>query len=250
MNDMEKIKRDLEKALQASCIVWKPQALDKAAFYLQRIKEENQNLNLMGDLSMEEIINKHYLDSLLGFQALRAEKTVFDTSRDSPPEICDLGSGAGFPGMPLKLHHPVYLWVFLDSSRKKINFLKYLTRQMQLSGVSFINQRAEIAARNREVRESYDGVVARAVAAISVLSEWGLPLLKIGGKLILYKGEEVSQELKESQPAMKACGGEVSKVYEYQLLTGEKRKMVVLEKINTTPENYPRKPGRAKRQPL
>lgn len=199
----------------------------------------NTQFNLTAITDEEEIIYKHYIDSLAGLDFIK-----------NGDKIIDIGSGAGFPSLPLKIFLPDTEFVLLDSLNKRVGFLKTAIEALELSGISAIHSRIEDAANTTEHREKYDCVLARAVAPLNTLVEYALPFLKIGGRLIAYKGDKVQEELDGAKNALSKLRGKVSETREYKLMDTFTRHLVIVEKTAQTPEIYPRGQNKPKKLPL
>jgi len=211
------------------------------SIYLNTLKVYNQKCHITGIKSSQDIIIKHFLDSLtcsLGFNPANGVN------------IIDIGTGAGFPGVPLKICYPEIKLTLLDSSEKHIEFLYHLKKQLQIE-FEILLGRNEDFGRREEYRERYDLVVARAVAKLNTLVEWALPFLKTGGIFISLKGVEIKDELIQAQNAINILGGKLKEQIQITLpIVHEGRNLVIIEKITSTPLEYPRRPGIPKRKPL
>jgi len=208
--------------------------------YYEMLIEKNKVMNLTAITEYDEVIEKHFLDSISLCQ-------VYDLSK--PVKILDMGTGAGFPGVPLKIAFPEVEITLADSLNKRIKFLDEVVAELGLEKVTTIHARAEELARNKEHRESYDLVVSRAVANLSTLGEYCIPFVKMGGNFISYKSGEVEEEVNAAEKAIKILGGQIKDVYKFDL-SDQKRSFVTIEKIKTTPKTYPRKAGTPSKEPL
>jgi 16S rRNA (guanine527-N7)-methyltransferase len=216
---------------------------EKLIQYVQLLLEFNKKMNLTAITEEEEIISKHLCDSL----ALMKTKgwPVGET------EVLDLGTGPGFPGIPLKIVNPLLNMALLDSKRKKIEFLHHAVDQLELSKTKVLLGRAEDLAREIRYREKFDLVVSRAVAALPVLMELSLPFVRLGGMFVAYKGPEGRSEVKEAEKALEILGGKVEEVHDYQLPDDRGERMLVcIKKNELTPLKYPRKAGIPSKRPL
>jgi 16S rRNA (guanine527-N7)-methyltransferase len=210
--------------------------------YCQFLIEWNEKMNLTAITDKQDVYLKHFYDSL----TLR-----FVENFSEPLTLCDVGAGAGFPSLPVKICFPHVQVTIVDSLKKRIHFLEHLTSALGLEDVSIHHDRAEMFGRKKAHRESFDIVTARAVAKLSVLSEYCLPLVKTGGAFLAMKGAAARKELKESERALNLLGGEIGDV-ESLILPGEQsqRYVIRVKKIKKTPKAYPRKPGTPGKNPL
>lgn len=209
--------------------------------YYQMLVEWNEKMNLTSITEEHEVYLKHFYDSIA---------PSFYTDLTQPLTICDIGAGAGFPSIPLKIIFPNLHVTIVDSLNKRIHFLNQLAEALGLENVSFVHDRAETYGKGI-YRESYDIVTARAVARLSVLSELCLPLVKKGGQFIALKSSKGEEELAEAGFGIGVFGGKVQDTISYELPedAGE-RQMIIIEKRSQTPKKYPRKPGTPNKAPL
>lgn len=216
--------------------------------YYEMLVEWNKVMNLTGITEYEEVYEKHFLDSICIVKAF-SEKNIFLS--DTTKKVIDIGTGAGFPGIPLKIVFPDMDITLLDSLSKRINFLNAVIEELGLSGIDTIHGRAEDYAKNQQHREKYDLCVSRAVANLSTLSEYCVPFLKRGGYFISYKSGEVDEELKDAEKALSLLGGKAEKVVKFKIPeTDIGRSFVIINKIQSTPGKYPRKAGLPSKEPL
>lgn len=202
----------------------------------------NQRINLTGITDPAAIVTKHYLDSL----SLARAVPRFDLMR-----LIDVGAGAGFPGLPLAIVFPKLQATLLDSTQKKLRFIKYASDALGLANARPLHMRAEDAGRSQKHRERYDIVVARAVAKMPTLMEYTLPLARLNGQVIAMRGSEAYEETNEAAKAIDLLGGEMFSIEEVRLPTLDKpRYLVAIDKIQPTPERFPRQAGQPSRQPL
>ncbi|WP_418403031.1 16S rRNA (guanine(527)-N(7))-methyltransferase RsmG [Blautia sp.] len=210
--------------------------------FYEYLVEKNKVMNLTGITEFQEVLIKHFLDSLACVKAV-------DMSRIK--RIMDIGTGAGFPGVPLKIAFPHLEACLLDSLKKRVNFLEETFQMLKLENITAIHGRAEEYAKNKQYRETYDLCVSRAVSNLATLSEYCLPYVKTGGYFISYKSGTVQEEVEQAQKAVKILGGKIKDVVYFQLPDSEiQRSLVVIEKIKATPGRYPRKAGTPLKEPL
>jgi 16S rRNA (guanine527-N7)-methyltransferase len=211
--------------------------------YSRELIAWNQKVNLTRIIEPDEIAVKHFLDSLSANLALR----------DLPPgfALIDIGSGAGFPGLPLKIARPDLRLTLLESTGKKTAFLQHLVGLLNLADVTILTARAEEAGHLPEHREQYDVAIARAVSALPVLAEYTLPLVKVGGRVIAQKGQDPAAEVKEAANALGILGGKLSRILPVVVPGLEaERHLVVIKKVKSTPRQYPRRPGLPAKKPI
>ena len=210
--------------------------------YYQMLYERNQVMNLTAVIEWDDVQTKHYLDSLLLYRAVNLTKDL---------RILDLGTGAGFPGIPLKIAFPNLDVVLADSLNKRILFLDEVIRELNLTGIHTVHARAEDLGRNMKYRESFDLTVSRAVANLSSLSEYCLPLVRTGGSFISYKSAEIKEELQTARRAIRILGGGEPDVVTLPLPCSQvDRSFVIIPKEKPCPVKYPRKAGIPKKDPL
>ena len=208
--------------------------------FYEFLVEKNKVMNLTGITEFEEVLTKHFLDSLACVKAVDMTKVK---------TIMDIGTGAGFPGVPLKIAFPHLEACLLDSLKKRVNFLEESFQLLGLEGIKAIHGRAEEYAKNKEYREKYDLCVSRAVSNLATLSEYCLPFVKQGGSFISYKSEECDEEVEKAKSAIYLLGGKMGEICKFSL--GESgRSLIVIDKKSTTPRKYPRKAGTPSRNPL
>lgn len=206
--------------------------INNSVEYLNAIWEANRYLNLTAARSIEELLNKHFIDSLY--------LNKYYSFKDNK-ELLDLGTGAGFPGLPLKLFNadiPLYM---LDSARRKLSFIKYTADSIGLEQMYYLHGRAEYYGRQEQYREKFYYVCSRAVAAMPLLLEIGMPLVKVSGTMIIYKGPKGEEELKQSARIIDKLGGKLENNISYKLPGGEARIIYFIKKCHTTSMQYPRK---------
>lgn len=210
--------------------------------YAGLVCEANRKIRLTGALRLEEILRKHVIDSLTAAPYINNEEGL---------RLADIGSGAGFPGMALKITAPGVSTSLIESSRKKSRFIKETANALCLDNIEVINARAELAGQEISCRESFDVVVCRAVSHLSVITEYALPFLKIGGEFIAFKGREAEKKIAESSRAIKLLGGEPAGIKKLSLPEGkENRALIFIRKTKPTPLKYPRREGIAGKRPI
>ncbi|AFR99702.1 16S rRNA (guanine(527)-N(7))-methyltransferase RsmG [Lentilactobacillus buchneri] len=234
-----------KKALLDKGIEVTDQQMDQFDAYFKLLVAVNEHVNLTTITEKPEVYLKHFYDSITPAFFVSQIKTA-------PLSICDVGAGAGFPSLPLKILFPQLKVTIVDSLNKRINFLTTLVKELNLTGVELFHARAEeFGGKKSEHREQYDLVTARAVARLTVLSELCLPLAKVGGKMVALKAAKAEGELSDAQPAIQLLGGQVSGDFEFSLpVSDEERHIIVIDKVKETPKKYPRKPGTPNREPL
>lgn len=216
--------------------------MEQFILFYEFLVEKNKVMNLTGITEWEDVVQKHFLDSL-------ALVRVVDMKQIS--KVIDVGTGAGFPGIPLKIVFPHLNITLMDSLNKRIKFLQEVTALCRLDGIEAVHSRAEDLARKEEYREQFDICVSRAVANMSSLSEYCLPFVKVGGQFISYKSGAVEEELQNAGNAIKILGGELNQVDKFSLPDSNiNRTLVLINKIKACGKKYPRKAGMATSNPL
>ena len=211
---------------------------DRFLKYYELLVSWNEKFNLTAITEFEDVVTKHFLDSCLGAEFI-ADKNC---------SLCDVGTGAGFPGIPLKIMFPELKVFLLDSLKKRVDFLNTVISELSLSDITALHGRAEEVSRKPEYREQYDVCVSRAVASLSSLSEICLPFVKKGGEFIAYKSQKAGEELSDAQNAIKILGGSAC-LHERELLDA-RRVFIEISKISSTPPKYPRAGGKPFSKPL
>ena len=208
--------------------------------YMNLLIEWNNKINLTAIIEPKEIILKHFIDSLTINKYIEQNKI-----------LVDVGTGAGFPGIAVKIYRPDVKVVLVDSLNKRINFLNEVVKELQLENIQTIHSRVEEFEKNKKYRESFDIVTARAVANLTVLSEYLLPLAKVNGKCICMKGSEIEEEINNSKNAINILGGKIEKIDQFKLPDSDiNRNIIIINKLKNTPSKYPRKPGTPAKEPL
>lgn len=213
---------------------------EKFQVYMETLLEWNEKLNLTAITEPDEVVEKHFLDSLALLLTCKPKEGG---------KLLDIGTGAGFPGVPLKIVRPDLQVTLLDGSNKRLNFLGELCGRLGIEGKR-VHKRAEEAGLDRSMRESYDIVTARAVAQLRVLCEYCLPLVKMKGIFVAMKGPNVNDELAEAEKALEILGGDKVELKQIQLPAAGERNLVVVRKLSFTPKGYPRHGGTIKKHPL
>ena len=239
---MEKIEflRHVKQKAQEIGYTLQEEQLEQFFTYKELLIEWNKKMNLTAIEQEEDIITKHFIDSL------SIASYIPDTAK-----VIDIGTGAGFPGIPLKILKKDLSLTLLDSLNKRITFLEEVIRNLSLENIQAVHARAEELAHKEEYREQYDIAVSRAVAPMHTLLEYMLPYVKIGGKCICMKGPNLQEESKDLQNCLETLGGKIEKIEEIVLPKTEiKRNIMLIKKENKTPKKYPRNPGMPSKKPL
>lgn len=214
--------------------------IEKLYLYMNLILEWNKKINLTAIVDPDDMIDKHFIDSLT------TAKYIKDSDK-----VIDMGTGAGFPGIPLAIVKNNSEFLLADSLNKRINFLKIVIEELKLNNVQLIHARAEELGKNKNFREKFDISVSRAVANLSVLLEYTIPFVKVNGKIICLKGANVHKEIETAKNAVKILGGEIKNIDKFKLPeTDYERNVLEIKKINNTPNKYPRKSGTPLKEPL
>lgn len=208
--------------------------------YMLLLKEWNEKINLTSIIKDEDIVIKHFIDSLMIQKYIKGNESIID-----------VGTGAGFPGLPIKIINDNINLTLLDSLNKRIKFLECVSENLNLKKIKFVHGRTEEIAQMPEYREKYDIATARAVAKLNVLSEYCLPYVKINGLFICMKSIDIKDELEGAKNAIKVLGGKIECVDEFTLPdTDIKRSIIIIKKIEKCPKKYPRKPGKPSKEPI
>jgi 16S rRNA (guanine527-N7)-methyltransferase len=232
---------DFELGLKELGITLNDKQYQQFIDYYELLIERNSVMNLTAITELKEVVTKHFIDSLAIVKSIKLGNE----------RLLDLGTGAGFPGIPLKIVYPELEIILLDSLSKRLVFLDDVIRQLGLEKIQTLHGRAEDYGRDSQYREQFDLCVSRAVAKLSSLSEYCLPYVKKGGYFISYKAGNIEEELISSKRAIKLLGAELQKVIDYQLPNTEMlRTLIVIKKNEQTPKNYPRSAGKPSKEPL
>lgn len=208
--------------------------------YFQLLVEWNEKINLTAITAPDEVIIKHFIDSLEIFK-------YFDIKKNA--KVIDVGTGAGFPGIPMKIYRPDIELSLLDSLNKRLKFLDIVIKEININSTLY-HYRAEDGARDIKLRDRFDYAVSRAVARLSILSEYCLPYVKVGGEFIALKGPDIKEELEQAQTPINKLQGKCGKVCEYKIPNGDSRTAISILKIDATPKIYPRISGKIKTGPI
>lgn len=213
--------------------------------FYEMLVEKNKVMNLTGITEFEEVIVKHFIDSLALVKVIDKDKLLDDIS------IIDIGTGAGFPGIPLKIAFPEIKITLLDSLNKRINFLKEVSEELGFENIEFIHGRSEDFGRNPQYREKFDICVSRAVANLATLSEFCVPFVKVGGSFVSYKAGDCGEEVGVSIKAVEKMGGKITNQLEYVVPTSDlNRVLLMIKKEKATPKSFPRKAGTPAKEPI
>ena len=216
--------------------------IDQFITYYKMLVEWNEVMNLTAITEYDDVLKKHFVDSLSLIKA-------YDVSKEE--KVIDVGTGAGFPGLALKIAYPSLQITLLDSLNKRIQFLNAVIEQLGLTGVDTVHGRAEDFAKPDKLREKYDLCVSRAVANLSTLSEYCLPFVREGGLFISYKSEKITEEIEKAGKAISTLGGKVEGQVEFILPESDiYRNLFIIKKVKKTPSKYPRKAGLPSKEPL
>ena len=208
--------------------------------YYDMLIDRNKVMNLTAITEFDEVMDKHFLDSVYLFRSIKLKADY---------KLIDIGTGAGFPGIPLKIVFPELKITLLDSLNKRVGFLNDVIDELNLNDIEAIHGRAEDIARDKAYRASYDIAVSRAVANLSTLSEYCLPFVKIGGKFVSYKSGDCADEVDNAKYAIHLLGGKINKIDEFSY-SNNSRSFIVIDKVMNTSNKYPRKAGLPSKKPL
>lgn len=237
---MKGIKRVLEEVIAPFGLSLSGEQADKFCKYNALLLEWNQKMNLTAITEPREVAIKHFADSLSLLPYLQLE---------NQPKVIDIGTGAGFPGIPLAIMQPNIKLTLLDSLNKRLTFLKVVTKELSIP-CTFIHSRAEEGGKDNTLREQFDYALSRAVAPLNILAEYCLPYVKKGGQFIAMKGPNAIQEIKDSEKAIAALGGKIKQTETFKIGAENTRTLVIMEKIKHTPPLYPRHGSKIAKNPL
>lgn len=238
--EFEEFKREFEKYLAKMNISLLKEQYEQFYAYMELLIEWNEKMNLTAITDPKEIILKHFVDSLTIAKYVEEGKSIID-----------MGTGAGFPGIPIKIYRKDVKAVLADSLNKRIKFLDEVIDKLKLENVETIHCRAEELGKNKQYREKFDYATSRAVANLSTLSEYLMPFVKLNGKCIFMKTIEVEEELEKAKKAIKTLGGKIEKVDKFEIPESDLgRSIIIVKKEKITPSKFPRKPGTPAKEPL
>ena len=242
MQGVYRMSRQFDEKLKELDITLSEKQQEQFYRYYELLVEWNKVMNLTGITEYEEVNEKHFIDSL-------SLVKVLDISKINT--VIDVGTGAGFPGIPLKIAFPHLKVTLLDSLNKRIKYLDTVIDELELKDIHTIHGRAEEYARKEEYREKYDLAVSRAVANLSTLSEYCVPYVKVGGMFVPYKSGEIDEEVKAAQMAIKVLGGKQTEVVKFTLPGSDiNRSFVKIQKVKSTGKKFPRKAGLPAKEPI
>lgn len=228
-----------ENGLNQAGFDYNEEIINKFDIFSRLLVEWNEKMNLTAVTDPEGISVKHFLDSVVPL-------TVLDIKKDA--KVIDVGTGAGFPGVPLKIMREDFDFTFMDSLNKRINFLNEVSNQLNFEKAEFVHARAEEAGRNKNYREKYDVAVSRAVANLKVLSEYCVPFVKVGGIFAAFKQFEVEEEIDEARAMIGSLGGKITDIKKVEIPCSDiVRKIVIIEKVKETPAQFPRRSNKIKK---
>ena len=238
--EKEEFEKILKKYAKEISIDLNQDQIDKFYTYMNLLLEWNEKINLTAITDHKEIILKHFIDSLTISKYIEQNKTLID-----------VGTGAGLPGIPLKIIRNDIKITLLDSLNKRINFLNEVINVLKLENIETVHARCEEFGKNKKYRENFDVVTSRAVANLATLSEYSLPLVKQNGICICMKGSDVDEEVKNAKTAINVLGGKIENIDKFVLPFSDiNRSVVVIRKIKSTPNKFPRKPGTPAKEPI
>ncbi|ORI39367.1 16S rRNA (guanine(527)-N(7))-methyltransferase RsmG [Leuconostoc mesenteroides] len=234
---------DFIEALSSAGITLTTQQVRQFERYYELLVATNEHVNLTAITEKKDVYLKHFYDSLT--VAMYEQKL-----KSSESTLIDIGTGAGFPSLPLKITFPDLKITMVDALKKRVNFLQEVVDTLDLTGVEIVHGRAEDIGQNPKYRENFDYATARAVARTSVLAEYTLPFVKIGGRFLVMKGSAAYQELLDGQKALAMLGGQVNEEFVFKLPNGDQRYIQIVDKKTKTPKKYPRQAGTPSKKPI
>ncbi len=238
--NFEDFKNEMEINLKVLGIVLSNEQIKNFYDFMNLLIEKNKVMNLTGITDPKEVVLKHFIDSLTVLKYINKDD-----------KMIDVGTGAGFPGMPLKIAENSLVITLLDSLNKRINFLNEVIEKVDLDKIKTIHGRAEELGQNKEYREMFDIATSRAVAPLNILLEYMLPFVKVGGKCICMKGSNCDEEIENAKNAIKIFGGEIEKIEKFNLPNSDNNRTILLiKKVKKTGRQYPRKAGIPTKSPL
>ncbi|MDD4110814.1 MAG: 16S rRNA (guanine(527)-N(7))-methyltransferase RsmG [Clostridia bacterium] len=229
----------IEKTFKNSKKTLNNDKINVFSHFFDILMRENNKFNLTRIIEKEEVAKKHFLDSVASQDFIKQDAKVID-----------IGAGAGFPSIPLKIIRDDLNFTLLDSVNKKVEFLNMVTKELNFKNIVAIHERCEDLAQKTEFREVFDVCVARAVAELNILCEYCLPFVKVGGKFIAYKSENIEEELQRAEKAIKTMGGKLEKVEYYNLDEDRKNCLIIITKIGRTPKQFPRRGNKPRLSPI
>lgn len=236
--EIQEFSKELKEKSKSINIQLEDKQIEKFYNYMNLLLEWNEKMNLTAITEPKEVILKHFIDSATIIKYI-----------ENGMQIVDVGTGAGFPGIPLNIINSEASYTLVDSLNKRINFLDEVINSLQLNNINTIHSRIEEFGRDN--KESFDIATSRAVASLNILLEYLLPLVKIGGICICMKGSNVKEEIENSKKALDVLGGRIEKIEEIILPNSDiRRSIIIVRKVNATPKKFPRKPGMATKEPM
>lgn len=238
--EFERFEKSLKEKVEKLGIELNDYQVKQFYNYMKLLIEWNKKINLTAIIDPEDIILKHFIDSLTIAKYINEKD-----------KIADIGTGAGFPGIPIKILKPENEMLLVDSLNKRIKFLEMVIQEDKLKNIKILHGRAEEIGHNKAYRGNFDVVTSRAVAKLNILLEYMLPLLKLGGKCICLKGPNIEEELEEARNAIKILGGQIDKIEQMELpYSDNRRNIIIIKAVKQSPNKYPRKPGTPTTSPL